>query len=190
MKNFLLVFYLLCTVSVAFSQGDKNTIEEQFSETIEKSNNYQQYKVVKKVKLYALRKNVLDTISKLEKSILENRNKIQTQAASIKSLESELQATKDDLRDSIERENGIELFGNTIKKSTYNTFLFSIIGLLIMGLIILFFRFKSSHSVTKITREKLNEVEEEFESHRQRALQREQELRRKLQDEINKNKGV
>jgi len=190
MKKILLVFCLLHTVSFVFSQSDQNTIENQFAEVIEKSNNYKQYKVVKKVKLYSLRKNVLDSISKLEKRILENRNKIQTQAASINTLESELQATKDDLRDSIERENGIELFGSTIKKSTYNTLLFSIIWLLIVALILLFFRFKNTRSVTKITREKLAEVEEEYESYRRRSLEREQELRRKLQDEINKNKNI
>ena len=37
--------------------------------------------------------------------------------------------------------------------------------------------------------DKLAETEQEFEEHRKRALEREQQVRRKLQDEINKNKS-
>ena len=40
----------------------------------------------------------------------------------------------------------------------------------------------------KTTKEKLEETDNEFENFRQRSLEREQKIRRKLQDELNKHK--
>ncbi len=190
MKQYILLIIFLLTAPIIFSQEKDNSIEDQFTDVIEKSNNYQEYKVVKKYKLYNLRKNVLDSIAQLEKTISTANKENKAQTVTISSLKEELQNTQNELSISKEKEDGMSLFGSMIKKSTYNTLLFSVIGLLIMGLLFLFFQFKSSHAITKMTKEKLQETEEEFEAHRQRALQREQELRRKLQDEINKNKGV
>jgi hypothetical protein len=42
--------------------------------------------------------------------------------------------------------------------------------------------------VTKEAKRKLEDIETEFEDHRRIALEREQKVRRQLQDEINKNK--
>ena len=190
MKNFSILICFLLISFVAYSQEKKNSLEDQFSGVIEKSNNYQDYKVVKKVKLYSLRKNVLDSISSLKNTIFTANKTIANQRNEILDLKKQLQSTQDSLTVSKEKEDGMLLFGSSVKKSTYNTVLFSIIGLLVMALIILFFQFKSSNAITKTTKQKLVETEEEFEAHRQRALQREQEIRRKLQDEINKNKGA
>jgi len=50
------------------------------------------------------------------------------------------------------------------------------------------FKFKNSHAVTKEAQLKLAEIEIEFEAYRQKALEQHQQVRRKLQDEINKGK--
>ena len=44
-------------------------------------------------------------------------------------------------------------------------------------------------SVTKAAKKSLEDTELEFEEHRRVALEREQKVRRQLQDEINKQKG-
>ena len=66
--------------------------------------------------------------------------------------------------------------------------LWSIIAVLLGLLLIYIFRFNRSNSVTLSTNGKFDELEIEYENHRQRSLEREQQLRRKLQDEINKQK--
>ena len=68
--------------------------------------------------------------------------------------------------------------------------MWSIIGLLIIGLLFFIYKFKNSNAVTKEAKLKLAETEEEFDQHRQKKLEEQQQLRRKLQDEINKNKKV
>ncbi len=50
------------------------------------------------------------------------------------------------------------------------------------------FKFNQSNIITKQVKVRLQETEDEFDAHRKRALEREQKVMRKLQDEINKRK--
>ena len=77
-----------------------------------------------------------------------------------------------------------------MSKSTYNLFIWSLVGGLIILTALSFLLFKRSHLVTKETKVRLDEVREEFDSHRKNALIREQKLARKLQDEVNKNRNL
>ena len=165
-----------------------NSIEAQFVEVIDKSNNYQKYKVIKRTKLAGLRKNILDSIELLENSIEQKDATIASQNNSITTLEANLSNTQNNLASSIEKEGTISLFGITTKKGTYNFLLFSTIGILILGLLFFIIKFKNSNIITKQTNHKLSEIEQEFDSYRQKKLEEQQILRRKLQDEINKKK--
>ncbi len=165
-----------------------NSIEAQFVEVIDKSNNYQKYKVIKRTKLAGLRKNILDSIELLENSIQQKDATIASQKNSITTLEASLSNTQENLDASIEKEGTISLFGITTKKGTYNFVLFSTIGMLVLGLLFFLIKFKNSNIITKQTKHKLSEIEQEFDSYRQKKLEEQQILRRKLQDEINKKK--
>jgi hypothetical protein len=66
--------------------------------------------------------------------------------------------------------------------------MWSIIGALLALLIFFVYKFNNSNVVTKEAKLALSEMEEEFEEHRKVALEREQKVRRQLQDEINKQK--
>ncbi|WP_339697109.1 hypothetical protein [uncultured Marixanthomonas sp.] len=185
---------LLCTV-ILFAQENPqtkatdNSIEGQFKDVVDESNNYQEYKVIKKYQINQLRKNILDSISDLESKIATSKTEIDQKAKKIDSLTSKLKTTKEDLSVSKEKENGIEILGILTQKSTYNTIMWSIIVLLLVGLAFIFYKFKNSHKVTKDSQLKLAETEMELETNRQKSLEREQKLRRKLQDEVNKNRN-
>lgn len=182
------VLLILLFISSLASVAQENNLENQFNDVFKKSNNYQEYKVVKKVALYSLKQNVLDTITLLEKNMVLSSVEIEEQKETIASLNKELEATKKDLAISKEKEEGIEVVGVITTKSTYNTTVFSIIGILLLTIVILFFKFKNSNSVTKSTKTRLSETEGELETFRHKTIEKEQQLRRKLQDEINKNK--
>ena len=166
----------------------KNSIEDQFNEVVDGSNSYQDYKVIKKLQINKLRENILDTISSLETRMDSAQNKIDTQRATISSLENNLDKINEDLALSQKKENGIEILGIITEKSTYNTLMWSIIAILLIGLGFFIYKFKNSHAVTKDAELRLAETEIEFEAHRQKKIEEQQQLRRKLQDEINKNK--
>ena len=69
-------------------------------------------------------------------------------------------------------------------------FVFFSLGFLLLIIVLLFVRFKNSYNIIKTTKEKLEETDNEFENFRQRSLEREQKIRRKLQDELNKHKKI
>ena len=186
---FCSIFFLFATLSYSQNSAQKeNSIEAQFVEVIDKSNNYQEYKVIKRTKLAGLRKNILDSIEALEESIQQKDVTIEAQNSDITSLNTRLNTTQNNLDTSIKKEGTISLFGITTKKGTYNFLLFSTIGILILGLLLFIVKFKNSNIITKQTKLKLSEIEQEFDTYRQKKLEEQQLLRRKLQDEINKNK--
>ncbi len=181
---FLVVFLATFTV-----QAQQLSIDDQFKELIKKSNSYKGYKVVKKEKFYKLRENVSDSIALLEENIITKASKIENQNSEINTLTVELASTKNELTRSKEKENGIQVLGILTNKSTYTFMVFFTLGLLSLIIVVLFIKYKSGFDIIKTTKNKLHETDEEFEKFRQRSLEREQQLRRKLQDEINKKKS-
>lgn len=191
MKNILSLLLLLLISNYAIAQEQvvvDNSIEGQFIDVVDKSNNYQEFKVIKKSKLTILRKNILDSVAKLEQTIDASNKTIETQKGQITNLENTLSNTNSDLSLSREKEGGIDFFGMLVKKSTYNTIMWSIIAGLLIALGFFIFKFKNSNAITREAKTKLEETESEFEAHRSKKLEEIQQIRRKLQDEINKNR--
>lgn len=192
MRTLFLFLGLVLATNIALHAQDTeendNSIKAQFIEVIDKSNNYQDFKVIPKDKLSVLRKNILDSIANLEKEINTKDGIITQQTERISDLENTLSSTEDNLRVSMGKEDGISLFGIPMKKTAYNTLLFSIIGILLLALLLFIYKYKSSNSITKEANTKFAETEAAFEAYRQKKLEDEQVLRRKLQDEINKNR--
>jgi len=171
-------------------QVHKNTLNDQMNDAFEKSNSYQEYKVIKKTQLATLKRNILDSLSTFDKKISSQRNELRLQKSEIDSLRKTLQSTQNDLTASQEKEDGIQVLGILTSKSTYNAIMWGIILLLLLAGGFLFYRFLNSHKVTNASQLKIAEMEIELEDHRRNSLEREQKLRRKLQDEINKNRKV
>lgn len=188
-KHALLVFLFSINI-IGFSQNTDNSIEDQFTKVIDKSNSYKEFKVIKKAKLKVLRKNILDSIALLENTIDTTQEAIEKLQSQINALTQNLGTTKKNLSESIEKENGLDFLGIRTNKTTYNIVLWSIVFGLISLLALIFVKHKRNQTITKETILKLDEVETEFEAHRKKTLTNEQLLRRKLQDEINKNRKV
>lgn len=189
-RPIILTATLLSFITISFAQSTKNTIDDQFTKMIQESNSYQSYKVVPKNQLDILQRNVRDSITQLHSTIANNNKVFQDTKTTLDSLTTKLNTTEIELNQSLERENNLEVFGVGTHKSTFQTIVWSIIGILILTLAILFYRFKKSHTDTKDALKKLSETEHELEEVRRMSLEREQKIRRQLQDEINKNKQL
>lgn len=170
--------------------AQENTVKDQFQKLYKKSNNYQVYKVVKKEEFLRLQRNTLDSISKIKKVSIEKDNTIKKHANTITTLENNINTLNKDLATSNSKVDNISLFGLLLKKSTYNTILWSIIIILLISLLFFIYKFKRSNYDTNEAKSSLNDVEQEFEQFRKKTLEKEQKLRRQLQDEINKQRGV
>lgn len=193
-KIFILILPLFLYAAQLVAQDSiqvhKNTLNDQMNDAFEKSNSYQEYKVIKKTQLATLKRNILDSLSTFDKKISSQRNELRLQKSEIDSLTKTLQSTQNDLTASQEKEDGIQVLGILTSKSTYNAIMWGIILLLLLAGGFLFYRFLNSHKVTNASQLKIAEMEIELEDYRRNSLEREQKLRRKLQDEINKNRKI
>lgn len=196
--QYLLVFtLLLSSLEKTYSQEDnisvdnalqQEKIEEQFDIVIKKSGKYQEYKVVKLVWLNKLKSNTIDTLKTLESKLNTSDLKITEQKSTIKGLEESLAKTNNDLSNITQEKDSISFIGIALTKASYKTMMWIIIGILLGLLGFFIYKFKNSNSITIAARKALTETEAEFEDHRRRALEREQKVMRKLQDEINKQR--
>ncbi|MEM6719103.1 MAG: tRNA (guanine-N1)-methyltransferase [Bacteroidota bacterium] len=164
------------------------TISEQFEFILKNSNKYQDYKVVKRNWIEKLQKNVADSINAIQKDFSTEVAKVNTQQVEIENLKADLATVNQKIEDLNTEKDSISLFGLQLSKGNYQSLMWGIIGVLAILWLFFTYRFKASNAITKSAKIKLAETEHEFEEHRKRALEREQLVRRKLQDEINKNK--
>lgn len=168
----------------------EGTIDNQFEYVIQKSYNYQEYKNVKKIWLYQLKAHTLDSLKAIQNNLTRTQNTVDSLAQEITTLKTNLSETKSTLADTNEEKDNMALFGLQMSKTIYNILLWSIIGALFALLLLFIYKYRDSNSVTKLAKKSLVETEEEFEEHRRTALEREQKVRRQLQDEINKQKSI
>jgi DNA repair exonuclease SbcCD ATPase subunit len=186
LKYFLFTISLLSASFIGFSQEDINSINSQFEEVIENSNNYQDYKVVKRFKLSELQKNTAAKINTLNQEIEASKKIIQEQKASIENLKSQLNETENKLNQITQEKDEISFFGIPTQKGTYQTIMWVIVFTLVLILVFFIYKYKKSNVLTKEAKNNLAEYEAEFEDYRKSALEKQQKLGRQLQDEKNK----
>lgn len=167
-----------------------NTVENQLIKAYGKASNWQQYKMITRTDFQILQKNIIDSVTALKKNIENKQLTINEQEKNVTALNEKITSLTEKLNSSIDKEDKINFIGIGMTKNTYNLLLWSIITILAITTVFFFMRFKNSNSLTKAAKSNLAEIEEEFELHRRKSLEKEQKLRRQLQDEINKQRGV
>ena len=173
---------------------NSGNIDSQFEYVFRKSGNFkgtngQPYEAVKQVWLLKLKSNVLDSLKTTYKNLEDSKNTVDSQTKEISDLKTRLSATQSNLEQTNTEKNNMALLGMQTSKTNYNVIMWGIIVALFALLLFFIFKFKNSNALTRSAKLKLEEVETEFEEHRRVALEREQKVRRQLQDEINKNKA-
>ena len=191
MKTRIYILLFSLTVSLSFSQENKDTkesIENQFEEIYKKSNSYQAYKIIKKRYYQDLKQNTLDSLERSKKIISDKDRLLFTQKNKLKKDSILLSKTTLELKDSIKREKSISFLGILVSKKFYNLLLWGIVIILLMSLSLFIVKFIRNNRTTKKAQRNVIDLEEEFELFRKKSVQREQKLRRQLQDEINKQR--
>ena len=188
----LVLFLFLVNVNAQTEQPEPSltdsNLEGQFEFIYNKSSNYQEYKVVKRVWLDQLRNNILDSVASVEEGLATSQKLTEAQSNEINSLKSSLEEVNNNLTNVSAEKDNITFLGAQIEKSVYKTIMWSMVLLLVLIILFLAYKFKNANTITREAKKTLIEVEEEYEDYRRKALEREQKVRRQLQDEINKQK--
>lgn len=192
MKLFILSIAFFTTTIMFCQTSEKqigtNTIEDQFDSLIKNSNRYQEYRVIKTAGINKLKSNILDSIVASRKKLSEANQTFNLQKTTIDSLTTALKNSKENLISLKNEMESIGFIGIHFNKGTFKTMVFSIILVLLILLLFFITKFKQSNVITVQAKQDLKVLEEEFELHRKTALEREQKVRRQLQDELNKQK--
>ncbi len=201
LKRFFLTPILLLLMIFSFGQSAKNqttisqalakeTIKNQLDILIKKSPEFQGFNNLRKTNLSKFKANFNDTLKAIEMKFSKANTIISSQKSEISKLKSEIETINNNLTKITSEKDSVNLFGLQMTKNTYNVLLWSIIGALLATTLLLLFKFNTSNRTTKQTKTSFTEIENEFETHKKSSLEREQVLRRKLQDEINKQRNV
>ena len=196
--KFLVFFLVLSPIVAAFGQEtskpdigslDSGTIESQFDYINSVSNNYEEFKVVRRSNLNKIKANVLDSLKVFTDQIATLNSQLKEQKASMDQLNSNLSSTQAELQEALDMKDSFSFMGIYLHKSTYNSMMWGLVIILAVFLLFFIYRFKRNYSVTAELKQTLEETREEFEVHRRNTLERERKLNRQLVDEMNKRKA-
>lgn len=191
MKKILFASLFLFSITTSFAQvSSETTIDENFQELITNSNNFKGYKVVDTDQLTTLQKLTSNRIAELKQEIAASKEATAAQEQKMAEIRAEMESMEAQLAEVSEEKDSINVLGMSLSKASYNTTMWSIIGVLVAALILFVIRFKRSHVHTTEAKKNLAELEKEFDAYRVKALEKEQRLGRLLQDEKNKHLKV
>jgi hypothetical protein len=186
-KIIYILLFLSCTgIQHVLSQTaaekpslEKSNIDGKFNYVYQQSNDFEDYKMVKKWWLTRLKTHVLDTIK-----LVESQKLVNTKSTVIDSLNKLLMTNNSTLALTIKEKNSLRFIGIPMDKAAYNSIVWIIIIGLTFTLVIFILLFKRSNLVTRQTKDDLVEIKNEFESFRKRALEREEGIVRKYHNEL------
>ena len=189
---YLFIFCLFVSVNI-FSQKAKNDtlpLSKQFEQVYRRSSSYKDFKVIRKTTFQDLKENTLNSIKSIDEKLkiesLKN-TRLEQEINNITKTHLELDLK---LSNAIIEKNTISFIGLKLKKNTFKIIIWSIFFMLIILICYLAYKLKDGVKITSQAKKELTRVEEEFNSYKKKSLVRDQKLRRQLQDEINKQRGI
>lgn len=175
------------TIAESKTPLDSLDVTSKIEYIISNSNKYKEFKVIKKTWLLELKSQVADSLEVQEKRYHATQELIKSQQKEINQLKNTITETNTSLQNVNSEKDKIAFLGMPLEKSLYNMILWSLVVILLVSLLLFMMKFKSSNKETVETKKNYGSLDEEFEKYKKNTLDKEQKLKRQLQDEINKN---
>lgn len=178
----------IAQTATPIEEAKPTTLEGVFQQLIDRSGAWQNFKMLDRGKLAAFQRSMTDSINGVRSQLVAEKQKVKENEATIKELNdkiTEIQAALDQTKD---QKDSVSFFGALVSKGLYNTIMWGIVLALASLLVLYIYKFSNGNVVTKKSINDLNELQEEYENYRKAAIEREQKVRRQLQDEINKHR--
>ncbi|MEM6524483.1 MAG: hypothetical protein AAF693_11850 [Bacteroidota bacterium] len=181
MKKVFLLFFLL-----VFSSSFSQTLDEQFNKLKDDAETFKVYKVIKQTELNTFWTTVSDSVTELKRKVQDAGAEIQQQSNIISQQKDILQSKDEEIASLQYNTSHISVLGIDFVKEAFIAISFSIIGVLIAGLIFVFTRFKNSQVIAKQKVGEWKKLNDEYEGLKKDSLEKQMKLRRELQTYINK----
>lgn len=191
MKSIYLFSIALFIFTSSFSQQkDTSSIKGKFNLIYNTSSSYKEFKVIRKSRFVNLRDQVSDSVKLLNNELNLKEEKINTLEQDLNNINKVLLKNIAEKKAAIRLQNSILFFGMALDKSSYKIMVWMTFILLIVLLCYFIFKYKNSYLIILAAKEDLLEAENELVKFKKKSIESDQKLRRQLQDEINRQKGV
>jgi len=195
MKKIISFAFMLTISASTFAQSNKanqpeldsGTIESQFDYIIKKSTRFKDFQLIRRPSILKIKAHTLDSIKTAHEYLVTANKSLAQNNETIRDLEREVEELKSKVTSISKDVDSISFAGINLSKISYNMITWSIILILLFGFIAFTSIFKKGVIDTKTAKTNLNKLENDFESFRKKAMLKEQEVMRKLQNELNKN---
>lgn len=190
-QNSILAFFILCTSIISLQAQEKSTkLTNDLSNLIDKSNNFKEYKVVEKKAIVGFQ-STLNNFIKQEQNIQASlRSQLSANEKKISVLEKQMEDYKSKNEKLVAEKANINFLGFSISKENYSITMWALFLGALAAAVILFLSFKRANKITKESKTILRDLEDEYQLYRGSSVEREQNLRRQLFDEVKKNKDL
>lgn len=182
MKKPLFIAFLLIIASTAFSQ----TLEQKWGKMLEKAQNYEPYKVIKKTELADFWKSTHDSLQRYQKELKAERAVIVNQKNEITQLKSKTTELNSLLAQNETDKNSVSFLGIKANKFAYLSTLCLLLVIALLGIGLLYYLYTHSNvtAVQKVNAHQL--LSKEFDEYKLGKIEMERKLRRELQTQVNK----
>lgn len=192
-----LALFLMCFNFVFMNAQNVNQVSEtnqklmkNFLALVENSSSYQNYKVVEKEKMFNFQSNLGDYLKQEHNSKIEITNQLSKKNNLIDALQTQILELENSNASLLGSIHSISFLGIEINKTTYSIVMWMLVLGSIVFSAIFFLKFQRANEITTSSKLVLKDLEDEYESFRRVCIQREQDLKRKLFDEMKKSDGL
>ena len=182
-KTFVLFFGLMMAAMSASAQSD--SLQVRYDELMQKSETYEQFKVIRTTRLDALWGEVQDSIRVYQRRLSSAAVETDRLSSKIDELEGELTQIKTNLDETEAQLGQISFLGADVNVTLYHTIVWAIILALAVLIVIVYGMFLRANAVTRTTSNDLAALKDEFEQLKERSREREIKIKRELQTTLN-----
>ncbi len=169
----------------AFAQEDAK-LSEQYQNMVESSETFEKYKVIPIIKVNSFGEVLSDTINNLNQQVSSAKDAQLTAEKERDSAKAQMNDLKAELEQARSVVDEMPLFGIPMTKTTYNIVMWSLVVILLAGLVIVYIMFMNSFRLTKQAKRDKERVDEELEDLRKRSHDKQVKIKRELQTALNK----
>jgi predicted nuclease with TOPRIM domain len=173
---------LLLLFSVNLQAQESNEIVKSFDSLVLNSNNWTEYRVIKKRGLSSFKDELISTSNNFDETVKSLNANISNLESTLSSVDNENKALKAELSEMKLAKDEMNLLGITLSKANYTVMVWVIIFILILILAFVTIKLRNRTIVTDEIKENLDNTTKEFEEYKHRAIEKQQKLGRELLD--------
>jgi uncharacterized membrane-anchored protein YhcB (DUF1043 family) len=183
----LVIFSVLGLVNLSNANAQEEAkLSEQYQNMIESSETFEKYKVIPITKVNDFGQILNDSINSLNQKVSSSKSAQLNAEKERDSAKAQMNDLKSELEEAQSKVEEMPLFGIPMTKTTYNIVMWSLVVVLLAGLVIVYIMFMNSFRLTKQAKRDKDRVDEELEDLRKRSHDKQVKIKRELQTALNK----